>query len=95
MGSLEVVCGGGGMVERKGECCRCGSCCRNEAWRCEHLAEDMKTCLVHNSKPKQCVEFPQARDMVKLPKECTYYWEDMATGGIVKSGGEFVPHEGI
>ena len=84
------------MLARKGDCCRCGLCCwdfkGNEPTnRCEHLAEDMKTCLIwdrlEDLRP-ECYgrNSPQVHHVVDLPEECSFWWEDEQSGLVIRPG---------
>lgn len=62
------------------ECNKCGKCCWN--WKenkpedkCEYLAEDMRTCKIHDKlgvlRP-ECVNFPKPHHSPDLPSECPF-----------------------
>jgi hypothetical protein len=60
---------------RKGECNRCGACCKI-LFRCPFLATDddgQYTCRIYDKRFAQCRLFPQhAQDLVELGGECSY-----------------------
>jgi uncharacterized cysteine cluster protein YcgN (CxxCxxCC family) len=61
-------------------CRQCGRCCWN--WkedkpedRCEHLADDLRTCLVYGDLARvrpECVAFPTPAQACDLPEDCGY-----------------------
>ena len=61
-------------------CKRCGRCCwdfksDDPAAGCQDLAEDMKTCLVHDRKEllrPECFNFPKLHMVCDLPEDCGY-----------------------
>jgi uncharacterized cysteine cluster protein YcgN (CxxCxxCC family) len=61
-------------------CARCGKCCwdwkgNDPKNKCEHLADDMKTCLIHDRLAElrpECLDFPKPHMVVDLPPECPY-----------------------
>jgi hypothetical protein len=70
-------------------CRKCGRCCwdwkgGNPADRCEHLAADMITCLVHDDPeaPGACDSltdnWPEPRHACDLPPDCGFvvYWRE-------------------
>jgi len=68
-------------------CRRCGRCCwdwkgGNPADKCEHLAEDMVTCLVYDRRAEvnraECDPPMQPHQTVDLPPDCGYmiYWRE-------------------
>jgi len=53
--------------------------------RCEHLRDDMRTCLIHDRLAEvrpECVEFPHPEQAVDLPDECGYKRAWRAAGVI-------------
>ena len=89
------------MLVRQGECARCGLCCwdfkasnptsKDHTNRCEHLADDMKTCLIWERlkelRPECCGEnFPKVHCVVDLPETCGFWWEDEETGLVIRPG---------
>jgi hypothetical protein len=63
----------------KGQCNRCGECCRINM-KCKYLKYEMidgkkiAKCSIAWKKPTNCVLYP--RDPYDpLPCKCTYYWE--------------------
>ena len=71
------------LTERKGECLRCGACCRL-SWPCPHYLEQdgMPSCRVYGrTRPPNCGSFPiDPRDLADrnliLPGEpCGYRWD--------------------
>lgn len=68
-------------------CLKCGRCCwdwkgNNPADRCEHLSEDMVTCLIYGRRAEfnraECDVPMQPHQAVDLPEDCGYvlYWRE-------------------
>lgn len=72
----------GQLKKRKGECVRCGTCCRL-LFKCPFLQKnDAQTnCRVHANKPSNCQLFPlcekdlRDRDSHNPHAKCGYYFE--------------------
>lgn len=59
---------------RRGECNRCGDCCRI-LFRCPHL-DGENNCRIYESRYKQCIAFPiEPQDIKFLRHRCSYYFE--------------------
>ena len=68
---------------RKGECARCGACCKL-LFRCPFLLEEVPglyTCKIHGNKPENCHIFPinkadlRDRNMVMPSQKCGYHFD--------------------
>lgn len=73
--------------ERRGECCRCGQCCKGE--NCEHLFIERNgtaTCMIHDdpSRPEKCDLFPFAPPIVF--SSCGYSFADLWDNGRIVKG---------
>jgi hypothetical protein len=66
------------LARRKGECNRCGACCKI-LFQCPFLgtdAEGQYTCKIYDKRFAQCRLFPlHARDLLELGEECSYSFE--------------------
>jgi hypothetical protein len=66
------------LARRKGECNRCGACCKI-LFQCPFLgtdAEGQYTCRIYDKRFAQCRLFPlHARDLLELGEECSYTFE--------------------
>ncbi|HHT9121089.1 MAG TPA: hypothetical protein ACFYD3_11175 [Candidatus Hypogeohydataceae bacterium YC41] len=61
------------LLLRKGECRRCGSCCRI-MFRCPHLKGENQ-CDIYTCRYKQCIAFPiDNRDLKYLRHTCGHYF---------------------
>lgn len=70
---------------RKGNCNRCGWCCKHENCKYLEIKNGIAVCLIHDSpdRPLKCVIFPSAPPI--LHKECGYSFIDIWEGNkIVK-----------
>lgn len=67
---------------RRGECVRCGSCCRF-LFKCPYL-ENGSHCTIYPRRFKQCADFPiDHRDLRYLEESCGFYFvrrKDAGTG---------------
>jgi len=76
---IDFVSGKKQRYERRGECIRCGVCCREE--ECKHFVDavdgEYATCLIFGSleRPSKCTDFPYAPPIVC--KICGYYYMDL------------------
>ena len=66
------------LERRRGECIRCGACCKL-VFTCPHLEESsLPTCLVHGRRHRSCSHFPLDerdlfdRDRVSPETKCGY-----------------------
>ncbi len=66
------------LAQRKGECNRCGACCKI-LFRCPFLGTDAGghyTCKIYEHRFEQCRLFPlHARDLLELEEQCSYTFE--------------------
>jgi hypothetical protein len=63
----------GQLALRRGECRRCGSCCRI-MFRCPHLRGENQ-CNIYHCRYKQCRAFPiDDRDLKYLRHTCGHYF---------------------
>lgn len=70
---------------RRGECARCGACCRL-AYRCQFLRmeEDRAVCRIHSYRPANCRIFPvdpldlADRDLVAPDRACGFSFPEEA-----------------
>ena len=76
--------------ETKNHCKKCGKCCwdwkgKNPRDKCEHLASDLKTCMVYSDLKKikpECQRFPTPLQACDLPEDCGYMIHWRAEGII-------------
>ena len=62
------------LQRRRGECRRCGSCCRI-VYRCPFL--EGNTCVIYGIRPEQCRLFPiDERDLASVDGQCGFYFEE-------------------
>ena len=75
---IDFVSGKKQRYERRGDCIRCGVCCREE--ECEHLKIEngLATCKIYDSpdRPLKCKLFPEMPPIPKKFKNCGYYFLD-------------------
>ena len=66
------------LARRKGECNRCGACCKI-LFQCPFLgtdAEGQYTCRIYDKRFAQCRLFPlRAQDLRELGEECSYTFD--------------------
>ncbi len=66
------------LAQRRGECNRCGACCKI-LFQCPFLgtdAEGQYTCRIYDKRFAQCRLFPlHARDLLELGEQCSYSFE--------------------
>src|SRR5258708_34119772 len=66
------------LARRKGECNRCGACCKI-LFQCPFLgtdAEGQYTCRIYDKRFAQCRLFPpRAHDLRELAEVCTYTFD--------------------
>jgi Fe-S-cluster containining protein len=66
------------LARRKGECNRCGACCKI-LFQCPFLGTDSEgqyTCRIYDQRFAQCRLFPlHARDLQELGEECSYTFD--------------------
>jgi len=66
------------LARRKGECNRCGACCKI-LFRCPFLATDSEgqyTCRIYERRFAQCRLFPlHASELAELGGECSYTFD--------------------
>ncbi len=66
------------LALRKGECNRCGACCKI-LFRCPFLGTDAEgqfTCRIYDKRFTQCRLFPlHAEDLRELNEQCSYSFE--------------------
>ncbi|HXB55514.1 MAG TPA: hypothetical protein VN461_12060 [Vicinamibacteria bacterium] len=72
------------LARRKGECNRCGACCKI-LFQCPFLgtdAEGQYTCRIYEKRFAQCRLFPlHAQDLRELGEQCSYTFEAEAEPG--------------
>ncbi|HVO10113.1 MAG TPA: hypothetical protein VMX54_05100 [Vicinamibacteria bacterium] len=66
------------LARRRGECNRCGACCKI-LFKCPFLgtdAEGQYTCRIYDKRFAQCRLYPlHAKDLVELRGQCSYSFE--------------------
>jgi uncharacterized protein len=66
------------LARRKGECNRCGACCKI-LFRCPFLGTDAAgqyVCRIYDYRFAQCRLFPlHARDLLELGEQCSYTFD--------------------
>ena len=66
------------LAQRKGECNRCGACCKI-LFRCPFLGTDdagQYTCKIYDKRFAQCRLFPlHAKDLLELGEQCSYTFD--------------------
>jgi hypothetical protein len=72
------------LARRKGECNRCGACCKI-LFQCPFLSTDAEgqyTCRIYDKRFAQCRLFPlHAQDLKELGEECSYTFDAEAHSG--------------
>jgi hypothetical protein len=76
------------LERRRGECARCGACCKL-LFRCPSYddSDGSPRCLTYNDRPGACGLFPlneedlRDRNIVMPGRKCGYYFEDFPAGG--------------
>jgi Fe-S-cluster containining protein len=67
------------LAKRRGECNRCGACCKI-LFRCPFLgtdAEGQYLCRIYDRRFAACRLFPlHARDLLELGEQCSYTFEE-------------------
>lgn len=71
------------LARRKGNCLRCGACCRL-VMRCIFFHKDgeLPACRLYRVRPPNCSNFPldrfdlADRDLVSPDHPCGYWWDD-------------------
>lgn len=82
------------LERRRGECARCGACCKL-LFRCPSYDESDGTprCLTYNDRPGACGLFPlnekdlRDRNIVLPDRKCGYYFVDLPDGGNGNGNG--------
>lgn len=66
------------LAQRKGECNRCGACCKI-LFQCPFLGTDADgqyVCRIYEKRFAQCRLFPlHARDLLELEQQCSFSFE--------------------
>jgi Fe-S-cluster containining protein len=83
------------VERRRGECVRCGACCRL-IFRCpalHYLPDGTAGCRYHQIRPMNCRVFPlderdlAERDMVMPERRCGFYFEGQAVDAGAREAG--------
>jgi Fe-S-cluster containining protein len=73
------------LAKRKGECNRCGACCKI-LFRCPFLGTDAEghyTCRIYEKRFSQCRLFPlHAADLLELQEQCSYTFDQASVPAL-------------
>ncbi|MCX7765863.1 MAG: hypothetical protein N2246_04050 [Candidatus Sumerlaeia bacterium] len=81
------------LVNRRGECKRCGICCRF-VFKCPFLRQDVDgiwKCIIHRWRPSVCVHYPvdqrdlDEREFLQPENKCGFYFVETGIAEPVKS----------
>lgn len=82
---ISIVHGKEPRYTRKGECIRCGTCCKLE--ECEHFEEESEArCAIHDEAdfPERCKLYPSLPPIIF--KTCGFSFVDLVDGTELETG---------
>ena len=78
------------LAQRKGECNRCGACCKI-LFNCPFLGTDeagQYTCKIYDKRFAQCRLFPlHAKDLRELGEQCSYTFVEGSAPAVIPTEG--------
>ncbi|MDH7598629.1 MAG: hypothetical protein QHH07_03190 [Sedimentisphaerales bacterium] len=66
-----------GSRDRKGQCRRCGSCCKlpNVCWFLRYDQEGLAYCAIYPFRPLNCRKYPRTRSEFITEQTCGYWFD--------------------